>query len=211
MGFDLAVPTLVGSLMRVEPLTPDHIDDLVRAAAEDRAAYNFTWVPSSREEVTEYVATQLDRLQAGELVPFASLRIADCRAVGSTSYFNFRTLPGASSPYAVEIGFTWLSASAQRSGINTEIKLLLLNHAFVEWGMERVDFKTDARNARSREALAGIGANFEGILRRWGPSWAPGESGLLRDSAMFSVVSSEWPAVERRLRERLRHHSAGRD
>lgn len=87
--------------------------------------------------------------------------------------------------------------------INAEAKLLLLTHAFETLNVTRVDLKTDARNHRSRRAIERLGAHFEGVLRSWSPSWAPGEEGLLRDSAMFSVIAPEWPAVKAALRERL--------
>ena len=87
--------------------------------------------------------------------------------------------------------------------ITTEAKLLLMEHAFEKLGVVRVDFKTDARNERSRRAIERLGARFEGVLRQWSQSHAPGEKGLLRDSAMFSVLQSEWPAVKQALGERL--------
>lgn len=108
---------------------------------------------------------------------------------------------------AIEIGFTWLAASAQGTGINAEAKLLLIDHAFASLGVARVDIKTDARNTRSRRAIEALGASFEGVLRSWSASWAPGEEGLLRDSAVYSVIAAEWPAIKRRLSARIaRHH-----
>jgi RimJ/RimL family protein N-acetyltransferase len=198
----LDVPALHGALVRLERLSGHHIDELA-AAGYDRSAFGFTWVPRGKAEAEEYVRTQLSRAQNGELVPFAQVRTADGRAIGSTSYFNFRSLPRSTTPFAVEIGFTWLAAPAQRSGINIEAKLLLLSHAFERLGVARVDFKTDARNERSRRAIEGLGARFEGVLRSFGPSWAPGEEGLLRDSAMYSVIASEWPSCEDHLLRRL--------
>jgi RimJ/RimL family protein N-acetyltransferase len=99
----------------------------------------------------------------------------------------------------VEIGGTFLAASAQRTGINTEAKLLLLEHAFDVLGVGRVDLKTDARNDRSRNAMLRIGATFEGVLRNWQPSLVPGEEGLLRDSALYSITDREWPEVREHL------------
>jgi N-acetyltransferase len=203
MGPHLHVPALHGALVRLERLSGHHADELAAAADYDRSAFGFTWVPRGKAEAKEYVRTQLSRARSGELIPFAQVRTADGRAVGSTSYFNFRSLPAAAAPFAVEIGFTWLAAPAQRSGINIEAKLLLLSHAFERLGVARVDFKTDARNERSRRAIEGLGARFEGVLRSFGPSWAPGEEGLLRDSAMYSVIASEWPSCEDHLLERL--------
>ena len=138
------------------------------------------------------------------MIPFALVSAAGGRAVGSTSYFEFRSLPGRSGPFAVEIGFTWLAAPAQRRGFNVEAKFLLLSYAFEQWGVARVQFKTDARNQRSRRALEGLGARFEGVLRSFSQSWAPGEDGLLRDSAMYSVTAAEWPSCREHLRRRLR-------
>src|SRR4029077_10914389 len=100
-------------------------------------------------------------------------------------------------------GFTWLSASAQGTGINTEAKLLLLSHAFDRLGVARVDIKTDARNLRSRRAIEALGATFEGVLRSWSMSWAPGEEGRLRDSAMYSVIAGGGHAVSALLTARL--------
>src|SRR5689334_11482407 len=109
---------------------------------------------------------------------------------------------------AVEFGSTWLAASAQGSGINPEAKLLLFRQAFEEWGVVRVDLKTDARNMRSRAAIEALGARFEGVLRNWSQSWAPGEDGRLRDSAIFSVIASEWPECRRGLEQRLARRQA---
>jgi RimJ/RimL family protein N-acetyltransferase len=137
------------------------------------------------------------------MTPFAQIRVRDEAAVGCTSFFNPRTWPGREKLYAVEIGWTWLAASAQRTGINAEAKLLLLTHAFETLKVARADLKTDARNQRSRQAIERLGARFEGVLRNWSPSRAPGEEGKLRDSAIFSVTAAEWPAVKSSLAKQL--------
>ena len=93
--------------------------------------------------------------------------------------------------------------------IPAESKLLLLTHAFDTLRLARVDWKTDARNQRSRQAVERLGARFEGVLRGWGPSHAPGEEGRLRDSAMFSVTAAEWPDVRKHLAARLARRAAG--
>lgn len=196
------VPALHGSLVRLEPLSLSHGQDLAAAAEEDRGAYGFTGVPRGWEVAT-FLAAHFERAKAGTLVPFAQIRLSDGRAVGCTAYWDPRFWPGSCKLCAVEIGWTWLGASAQRTGINAEAKLLLLEHAFETLGVVRVDFKTEARNQRCRRALEGLGAHFEGVLRHWSPSHAPGEQGLLRDSAMFSVIVSEWPATKATLRRRL--------
>jgi RimJ/RimL family protein N-acetyltransferase len=196
------VPVLHGALVRLEPLSGRHVADLARAAEEDRTAYDFTWVPRA-DEVEDYLHSQFQRAVEGKLIPFAQIRMSDERAVGCTAYGNPRTWPSRPETCAVEIGWTWLGATAQRSGINVEAKLLLLTYAFTQLGVARVDIKTDARNERSRRAIAGLGAQFEGVLRSWSESWAPGEEGKLRDSAMYSVVAAEWPACEKHLQDRL--------
>ncbi|MDQ2790600.1 MAG: GNAT family N-acetyltransferase [Actinomycetota bacterium] len=196
------VPTLHGALVRLEPLSIDHSEDLAVAAEEDRAAYGFTGVPRGWE-VTGFHAAHFERAKAGKMAPFAQIRLSDGRAVGCTAYWDPRFWPGSCKLCAIEIGWTWLGASAQRTGINVEAKLLLLERAFETLGVVRVDFKTDARNQHSRRALEGLGAHFEGVLRHWSPSHAPREKGLLRDSAMFSVIASEWPDTKAALRRRL--------
>ncbi|WP_169952429.1 GNAT family N-acetyltransferase [Microbispora sp. H11081] len=202
MSFRLEGPVMEGALVRLEPLSHAHAADLAAAAEEDRGSYDFTWVPRSAE-IGEYIDAQHARAAAGKLAPYAQVSIASGRAVGATAYWDPRLWPDGDRLCAIEVGFTWLAASAQGTGVNAEAKLLLLRHAFETWEVERVDMKTDARNLRSRAALAKIGAHFEGVLRRWSPSWAPGEDGLLRDSAMFSVVGPEWPHCRAKLEARL--------
>jgi N-acetyltransferase len=196
------IPAIEGRLVRLEPLSAWHAPDLAIAAEEDRSTYGFTWVPRGCE-VDDYLKAQWQRAEAGRLAPFAQIRLADGRAVGCTAFWEPRAWPGRTGLCAVEIGFSWLGASAQRCGINVESKLLLLTYAFEQLGVARVDLKTDARNARSRRAIEAIGARYEGVLRSWSRSWVAGEEGQLRDSAMYSVIASEWPAVKAALRARL--------
>ena len=184
---------LEGRLVRLEPLGDQHVDELVAAAGADRSTYRWTIVPDVREAMAAYVA----QIVADEdTVPFAQVRRADGVAVGVTRYLNLRG-------HAVEIGGTWLAREAQGTGINKEAKLLLLTHAFEELGVGRVDFLTDARNAQSRANIESVGATFEGVLRGWQTSRVTGEEGRLRDSAIFSIVLDEWPAVRAALRARV--------
>lgn len=206
MAFLPGVPVLHGSLVRLEPLSLSHGEDLAVSAEEERGGYGFTHVPHAWE-VEEYLAAHFERTKGGKLAPFAQLRQSDGRAVGCTAYWDPRFWPGRSELYAIEIGWTWLAASAQRTGINVEAKLLLLEYAFETLGVVRVDLKTDARNERSRRAIERLGAQFEGVLRSWSQSHAPGEQGLLRDSAMFSVIASEWSTTKATLCRRLAHAS----
>ena len=198
----MEVPELAGTLVTLRALCLDDIDDLVLAAG-DRASYGFTEVPDGRDAMYGYVSRLLVAFDAGETMPFAQVRNADGRCVGITRFLTFRCEPQGTPPYAVEIGGTWLAAEAQGTGINTDSKLQLLGHAFDVWQVGRVDLKTDARNTRSRRAICALGAHEEGVLRSWQRSYVPGEEGLLRDSAMHSIVSSEWPQVRRRLQSRL--------
>jgi RimJ/RimL family protein N-acetyltransferase len=199
----LIVNEMVGENVRLEPLSLNHVDELVAAATENQTAYGWTVVPSTRETMLEYVNGLLADQAQGDVIAFAQISVATGRAVGGTRFLNIRRRPDEVLPFAVEIGGTWLSGSAQRTAINSEAKLLLMTYAFEEWDVVRVDLKTDARNERSRNAMARIGATFEGVLRQWQPSQVVGEESLYRDSAMFSVMASEWPAVRDSLRARL--------
>lgn len=203
-GDAMGVHELAGRLVRLVPLSESHVGGLLVASAEDRSTFGFTSVPRTRDDLLAQVETLLAARAAGEAIPFVQLRASDDQPVGMTRYLTFRWRPGTHALYAVEIGGTWLAASAQRTGINVEAKLLLLSHAFETWNVARADFKTDARNDRSRRALLAIGATFEGVLRNWQPSHVPGEEERLRDSAMFSITSSDWPTVRAHLKTRLR-------
>jgi len=203
----IAPTILAGRHVRLEPLSHTHIPGLVAAAREDPTLYRWSTIPQGVMEMAQYVDTALGWREAGTALPFATLRIEDDRVIGSTRFFLLeRWSWPAGHPLArrggfdgCEIGYTWLAASATRSAANTEAKLLMLAHAFEAWGVHRVCFHTDVRNERSRAALERIGAQFEGALRahRLATDLAP------RDSARYSIVAAEWPAVRQRLQERL--------
>src|SRR5271165_2439002 len=199
MSVNIDARLLRGTLVRLEPLTEDHVPGLALAAEEDRSAYAYTMVPKAAETAA-YVKAQLTR---DGVTPFAQVRVADGAPAGCTTYCNPRTWPGRGDLSAIEIGGTWLAASAQRTGINAESKLLLMTYAFETLNVARVDFRTDARNQPSRQAIERLGARFEGVLRNWGPSWVTGEEGRLRDSAIFSVIAVEWPQVKSALTRRI--------
>ncbi|WCN07344.1 GNAT family N-acetyltransferase [Streptomyces sp. M92] len=202
MDFVLEGPVLEGSVVRLEPLSHRHAEDLAAAAEENRSSYGFTWVPKATE-VEGYIDAQLARAADGKLAPYAQVDRVSGRAVGATAFWDPRLWPTGDGLCAIEVGFTWLAASAQGTGTNTEAKYLLFRHAFEGWGVARVDLKTDARNTRCRAAIEGVGARLEGVLRNWSRSWAPGEDGLLRDSAIFSITSAEWPDCRTRLEQRI--------
>ena len=200
-------PTLVGERVQLVPLERSHVVGLAAAAAGARDTFTWTRVPDGIEDAEHYVEQLLEERARGTVVPFAQLD-ADGRVIGATRYMHLRHRDGVASPYAVEIGGTWLAAGSQRTGANVEAKLLLMSHAFEQWDVGRVDLRTDARNERSRTAIAALGATFEGVLRAWQPSHVVGEESLLRDSAMYSVLAREWPSVRRGLAARLRRELA---
>jgi RimJ/RimL family protein N-acetyltransferase len=212
--------TLDGEDVRLEALALDHVDALCAAAAESRDTYALTNVPADRAGMARYVDTALMEASRGVSVPFATVDKRRGRVVGSTRFGNLERWswpepppgqpPVAQSvgpspfPDAVEIGWTWLAASAQRTHVNTEAKLLMLGHAFDVWHVRRVTLKTDERNARSRANIERIGGRLDGILRAHMPSY----DGGVRSSAVYSILADEWPAARARLltrrRERLR-------
>ena len=207
----LTSPTLRGRFVQLEPLAPRHIPGLVAAAAEDRASFTYSEVPDGIEEVTRYVVENVDLAASGRQVPFAVRLLEADRIVGATRFMDLEVFvwpppwpPGVTKgpapaddapPTVAEIGGTWYAASAQRTVVNTESKLLLLTYAFDTWGVLRVTLKTDARNERSRIAITRLGAAFEGIRR----VHAPAVDGAVRDTAYYSIVACEWPGIRSRL------------
>ena len=203
----LTCGALAGDVVRLEPLAPGHVPGL-RRAAEGAGPNAFAAVPTP-DEVEDYVARSLARRDAGAYAPFAQIEAATGRVVGHTAYLTPRWMNGGRL-FAVEIGSTWLAPAARGTAVNPAAKLLLMTQAFESWGVDRVDIKTDARNEAARAAIAATGATFEAVLRAWQPSLAPGEEGLVRDTAMFSVTPPEWPRVRARLKERIERRRASR-
>ena len=203
----LSCDALMGDVVRLEPLTPGHVPGL-RRAAEGAGPNAFAAVPTP-DEVEDYVARSLARRDAGAYAPFAQVEAATGRVVGHTAYLTPRWMDGGRL-FAVEIGSTWLHPAARGTAVNPAAKLLLMTQAFESWGVDRVDIKTDARNEAARAAIAATGATFEAVLHSWQPSLAPGEEGLVRDTAMFSVTPPEWPRVRARLEERIERRRASR-
>ncbi|CAN5565101.1 GNAT family protein [soil metagenome] len=195
--------TLSGRHVTLEPLARHHAPALQAAADQDRSTYGYTLVPANVTAMEAYIDWLLKDAERDNVVPFAQLRANDHAAVGCTRFLNVTWWPGRDTPAEVEIGGTWLAADAQRSPINTEAKLLLLTHAFETWNVFRVAICTDAANQRSRDAIERIGATFEGILRRHRPNSGDLTThGIARDSAMFSIIGTEWPDVRDRLNQR---------
>lgn len=185
----------VGRQVVVEPLAAEHEAGLVQAAVD---AEMFQWMPvdmaSSRDALREWVATTLAAARAGSEVPYTILDATRGDVLGSTRFLDLHL-----EHLRAEIGWTWITRAAWGSGVNVETKLLLLEHAFEKAGLRRVEFKTDARNARSRGALQALGAQFEGIFRKH----MVVRDGGPRDSAYYSVIDDEWPALKQALQARL--------
>ena len=185
---------LTGRRVRLEPLSTDHLDDLVRVGL-DQSIWALTIArPTDRAGIEAWLRAAITGAAAGVDVPFATIDLASGRAVGSTRFMSI-----VPDHRRLEIGWTWVGTAYQRTGLNREAKALQLGHAFDVLGANRVEFKTDARNDKSRSALLGIGATFEGIFREH--MIMP--TGPLRDSAYYSVISTEWPEVRDRLRASL--------
>ncbi len=202
------VPTLRGEYVQLEPLSLDHVLQLVLAANEDRSTFAWTPVPETVPNMRNYVNGLLSDAEAGKVIPFVQRRLSDQRVVGCTRFLEIRRWRGGPYPDEVEVGGTWLAASAQRTPINTEAKLLLFTYAFEVWDVARLAIFTDARNTQSRDAILRVGAKFEGLLRSHRGSYAEGEIGTPRDTAAHSIIASEWPAVKATLQARLRPRPA---
>ena len=186
--------TLTGKHVRLEPLTLDHVDGLARVGLDPEL---WRWIPTpvtTVAEMRDYVATALDEQRRSVSVPFAIVDRATGQIVGSTRY-------GSISPehHRVEIGWTWYAATYQRTAANSESKLLLLTHAFETLGAMRVEFKTDALNAKSRAAILRLGAVEEGTFRKHMRT----ATERVRDTVYFSILDTEWPAVKARLTAKL--------
>ena len=200
---ELSVAALSGRYVLLEPLLSDHVDEIAAAAGGDRSSFGYTQVPDGSDEAAHYVRWLLDDAAHGRAAPFVQRRADDGAIVGCTRFLNPLWPLGRVDPDEVEIGGTWLSAAAQRTPINSEAKLLLLTHAFDVWKAQRVAICTDARNAQSRRAIERLGATFEGVMRRHRRSTRAGEGASLRDTATYSIIVDEWPAIEARLQSFL--------
>lgn len=192
--------SLRGTHVSLVPLTLDLAPVLLAAANADRSTFGYTAVPADAPAMQQYIETLLTDAQSDSAIPFAQVRVTDGAPVGCTRFMNVTWWAGRSTPVEVEIGGTWLARDAQRTAVNREAKLLLLSHAFEQWGVARVAICTDARNQQSRTAIEQLGATFEGVLRNHRPSaghlTTPGTS---RDTAVYSVIDREWSGVRDRL------------
>lgn len=194
---DLAQPTLSGSIVALIPLQAEHGPVLLRAAQDGQLWQStLTNIPGPGT-IDQYIATALAGRQAGTVMPFVIVHRATGTIVGSTRLWKIDR-----ANRKLEIGHTWLAASMQRTGVNTEAKLLLLTHAFDILQAVRVQFTTDELNEKSRAAILRLGAVQEGIVRheRIMPD------GRKRNSVRFSIIDTEWEAVRKGLQRRLANH-----
>jgi len=187
---------LEGRIVVLEPLAPEHEEGLYAAAQDMDWSFMFYDPSRSREIFHGWIEDAIARTQRGEQAAFAILGVATGIPVGSTRYMALRP-----EHRGLEIGWTWLARCAWGTGANAEAKLLMLEHAFERLGCMRVEFKTDARNARSRAALEALPARFEGVFRKH--MLVGDERATVRDSAWYAITDDEWPAVKARLLQRL--------
>ena len=190
---------LEGQHVRLEPLSLAHLEALVAAAGDGELWNSTVTIVPSRATMAAYMASALQAQTEGRELPFVIIRKSSGQVVGHTRFYDIERVEGR-----VAIGYTWLAASAQRTAVNTEAKLLLLTHAFEHWRFIRVELITDVLNQQSRAAILRLGAKQEGILRNH--MIMPG--GRYRDSVCFSIIEAEWPGVKARLEAKL---GQGRD
>jgi RimJ/RimL family protein N-acetyltransferase len=189
---------LEGQAGRLEPLTAAHVTALSEVGLDPEL---WAWTVSlvrTEDDMRRYVEAALAARAAGTAYPFATVERASGRVVGTTRYCAIEP-----EHRRLEIGYTFVAPSYQRTAINTEAKYLMLRHAFDVLGMNRVEFKTDVLNTKSRNALLGIGAMEEGVLR----AHVITETGRVRDTIYFSILSDEWPRVRDRLEARMRRQA----
>jgi RimJ/RimL family protein N-acetyltransferase len=214
--------TLEGQHVRLEPLSTAHEESLIAAASDGELWNSTVTVVPSRATMAAYIQVALEAQAQGHELPFVIIRkrgtgvrgpqrgspagvldppvnhAQDVKTldgvVGTTRFYDIKP-----TDRRVVIGYTWLSASAQRTSVNTESKLLLLTHAFEQWRCIRVEFITDVLNQKSRTAILRLGAKQEGILR----NHMIMPNGRIRDSVCFSTITEEWSEVKARLAAKL--------
>jgi RimJ/RimL family protein N-acetyltransferase len=189
---DIGFHPLEGHFVRMEPLMPQHKEEIRAAIDCDSASWSIMLVNPLGAGFEEYWSASRGAPPT-ERLPYAIRRLSDDRVVGTSTYFMTSAKHGG-----VEIGATFLRPDVRASPVNPESKILMLSHAF-DSGAVRVQFKVDMRNARSQAAVAKLGAVKEGVLRRDTRTW----TGHIRDTVVFSILDSEWPAVKLRLQQRL--------
>ncbi len=191
--------TLTGQYAQLEPLTQQHLAEILLAAADGELwQLFFTSVPTP-EKTADWLSLALQMQDLGQALPFIVRDRRNGKIVGSTRFCNID-----SKNQRLEIGYTWYSQSVQRSGINTECKLMLLNHAFENLGCIAVEFRTDWFNKRSQAAIERLGAKRDGVLR----NHMLQADGRIRDTVVYSIIQTEWPGVKANLRYLLQRRGS---
>ncbi|TKI55236.1 GNAT family N-acetyltransferase [Brevibacillus antibioticus] len=181
---------LKGNLVRLEPLRMAHVDDIWKAGAYEEIWPHMSVTIRTREDAQAFILQALHNEQAQTELPFVIIRQTDEQIIGSTRFLGI-----AKKDRGLEIGFTWLTPSVWKTGVNTECKWLLLRHCFEQLGCIRVQLKTDSRNLNSQRAIARIGGVREGVLR----NHMVMPDGYIRDSVYFSILDREWPEAKQKL------------
>jgi RimJ/RimL family protein N-acetyltransferase len=196
MQFKPTPIVLEGAAVKLVPLALEHAEALLECSADPVI---WRYLPGEQfkdlEATRTWIAEALRAQDAGTDVPFVTVRKSDERVVGTTRFLDIRP-----AHRGLEIGWTWLIREVHRTPVNTEAKYLMLKQAFEGWGALRVQLKTDARNEQSRTAIQRLGAKFEGVLRK---QMVRAFDGYQRDTAMFSILDTEWPEVKASLEAKL--------
>lgn len=193
MDLSLA-PTLAGSLVSLEPLAADHVDDLRDAVREGELWKAWYTAVPHPDAMADEIARRLALQAQGQMLPWATRLVSSGKVVGMSTFMH-----PSKTVSRLEIGSTWLARSAQGTGANREAKLLQLGYAFDDLQCIAVEFRTHWHNRQSRAAIAALGAKQDGVLR----NESVGPDGALRDTVVFSIIDSEWPAVRTGLRHAL--------
>lgn len=194
MNIEDASFTLQGDSVELVPMELSHLDGLWKAAMPEEI-WDFTASKiRSKEQMEKMIKDALAEKEKGNQFPFVVLHKQDNKIVGSTRYLDI-----SNANKSLEIGWTWYNPEVWRTRVNTECKYLLLKCAFEEWGMNRVQFKTDSRNVRSQRAIERLGAKKEGILRK--DRILP--DGYIRDTVVYSIIQDEWTLIHNKLLQLL--------
>ena len=191
--------TLEAGGIRLEPLSLDHHDGLLAAAADGRLWELFYTSVPEPEKTRAYIEAALEGRKAGHMLPWAVRDLKSGALVGSTRYHDI-----IAAADRVEIGWTWYAQRCQRTHVNTTCKLLLLSFGFEQLNCKVIGLRTDNFNFRSQRAIEALGAKKDGVIRH---HW-PRRDGSIRDTVMYSILATEWPDVKRHLQFRLRRNAA---
>jgi len=191
--------TLEAGGIRLEPLSLDHHDGLLAAAADGRLWELFYTSVPEPEKTRAYIEAALEGRKAGHMLPWAVRDLKSGALVGSTRYHDI-----VAAADRVEIGWTWYAQRCQRTHVNTTCKLLLLSFGFEQLNCKVIGLRTDNFNFRSQRAIEALGAKKDGVIRH---HW-PRRDGSIRDTVMYSILATEWPDVKRHLQFRLRRNAA---